>query len=154
MAKIFKSSANKPEQQLSAQRKRLKRGATVLGAVLAALPLKMSAHCYENTTGYYSNGYVMVKYPKYQATCLYYDRVDEAPIWYDLIVDRSLAFANRIKIPYIKCALVVLTNQLVSKNHIPGTNPDEVFLRREDIDFLPPDDATEKWPWHQPGAPK
>jgi hypothetical protein len=46
MAEIFKEVRTRPDQKLSARRKRLKWVTALVGAVLAALPLNMRAHCY------------------------------------------------------------------------------------------------------------
>jgi hypothetical protein len=143
MAKIFKEAGTRPEQKLSARRKKLKWGAALVGTVLAALPLKMSAHCYENTTGYYSNGTLYVRYKGHQVTCLYYNAGELFPSRYVYISCGARTDGQPVMIPWYECAFVVLTNQLVSMNHTPGTNDDEVFLRKKDISFLTPIVATE-----------
>jgi hypothetical protein len=76
MEKFFKADGPRPDQKLSARRKRLKWGATVVAALLAVMPLKMSARCYRLVHALYHDGFVVTNYTGDYPAYVYYFNSD------------------------------------------------------------------------------
>jgi hypothetical protein len=142
MGKIFKASANESKQQLSARRRRLKWAATVLAAVLAALPLKMSTHCYIEGGGYYSGGCVHVVVPEARwATAYIYS--DVITVWLagaltcTVDADEFGNFVAHVPWTKVEASYIVVTRWPTPEGYQPGTDPNDVIVRRSQIRDLP-----------------
>jgi hypothetical protein len=64
MEKIFKADGPRPDQKLSARRKRLKWGAALVAALLAVMPLPLTSHCYRIVQCEYYNGTTLLSLPR------------------------------------------------------------------------------------------